>query len=136
MKLSTPKFQDEVRKEIYEILGDNKTYPSYQQLNDMKVMERCIKESLRLYPSVPGISRVAQEGFKLSSGHFIPEKTIINISIYGLHRSVQIWDEPDKVDPDRFLPENSAKRHPFSYIPFSAGPRNCIGKIEYSIVSL
>ncbi|EAU77317.2 AGAP000192-PA [Anopheles gambiae str. PEST] len=58
----------------------------------------------------------------------IPAGTTAMIVVYELHRDTSVFSNPDKFNPDNFLPENCHGRHPYAYIPFSAGPRNCIGQ--------
>lgn len=94
----------------------------------MTYLERCLKECLRLYPSVPFIARTLNEDVQTKTGYTLPKNAMIHIHIYDLHRNPQLYPDPEKFDPDRFLLENLKERHPFAYIPFSAGPRNCIGQ--------
>lgn len=57
----------------------------------------------------------------------VPKGASAYFGLLHLHRNPKYWQDPMKFDPDRFLPDEVRKRHPCSYIPFSYGPRNCIG---------
>lgn len=61
-------------------------------------------------------------------GHIIPKGVTMTAFAYGMHRDPKLYPDPEKFDPERFNPERQAERNPFAYVPFSAGPRNCIGK--------
>ncbi|KYM95340.1 Cytochrome P450 4C1 [Cyphomyrmex costatus] len=119
--------QDRVRNEIDTAMLENGEKCSMKLLQQLSYLDRCIKEALRLYPSGFIISRVSGEDVKLQS-YVIPAGTIMGIYIYGVHIDPNFWPNPEVFDPDRFLLENMRNRHPYSYIPFSAGPRNCIGQ--------
>lgn len=110
------------------VLGNLKKKPNYADLQELKFMDRCIKETLRIYPSVHYISRQLGEALTVSSGYRLRKGTTVHLHIYDTHHSPQVYPDPEKFDPDRFLPENVQNRHPFAYLPFSAGPRNCIGQ--------
>lgn len=58
----------------------------------------------------------------------IPKDTSVVVWCPAVHRNEKFWNDPDVFDPMRFSPEESAKRHPYCFLPFSAGPRNCVGK--------
>ncbi|XP_071572410.1 cytochrome P450 4C1-like isoform X1 [Temnothorax nylanderi] len=119
--------QDRVRNEVDTALQEHGEKFTMKLLQDLPYLERCIKEALRLYPSVFFISRIPAEDVKLQS-YLVPAGTMVNIYIYAVHRDPNFWPNPEVFDPDRFLPERIRNRHPYSYLPFSAGPRNCIGQ--------
>ncbi|EFN66724.1 Probable cytochrome P450 6t1, partial [Camponotus floridanus] len=67
--------------------------------------------------------------------YIVPVGTSILLNIYGVHRDPNFWPNPEVYDPDRFLLEKRKNHHPYSYIPFSAGSRNCIGELIAIFVS-
>ncbi|XP_023246853.1 cytochrome P450 4C1-like [Copidosoma floridanum] len=119
--------QDKARMEVSEVADRNGGRLGFNQIQELHYLERCIKESLRLYPPVAIIFRYFSEDLQLKHA-LVPEDSHAMILIYGAHMDSNFWKDPNKFDPDRFLVENMQNRHAFSYVPFSAGPRNCIGQ--------
>lgn len=125
---SHPEIQNRVVEELDQIFDNDRECPAtMKNLLDMKYLECCIKDALRLYPSVPMMARSVTEDVEIGN-HTIPAGTTALIMTYMLHRNPSVFPKPEQFNPDNFLPENCIGRHPFSYIPFSAGPRNCIGQ--------
>ncbi|XP_067631159.1 probable cytochrome P450 4aa1 [Eurosta solidaginis] len=121
-----PECQDKCIAEINEIFANDKRAPTMNDLRDMRYLEMCIKESLRLYPSVPLMARKLGEEVRLGK-YTLPAGSNIFVCPYATHRLPHIYPDPEKFDPERFSPQNTELRHPYAYIPFSAGPRYCIG---------
>ncbi|NP_001165938.1 cytochrome P450 4AB21 isoform X1 [Nasonia vitripennis] len=126
--------QEKARAEVIKVLTESSGKIGMRQLQEFNYLECCIKESLRLYPPVANISRYITEDLQLKK-YLVPANTEVFVQLYPIHRDRKFWREPNKFDPDRFLPENLQGRHPFSYIPFSAGPRNCIGQ-KFALMEL
>ncbi|KAJ9576544.1 hypothetical protein L9F63_025560, partial [Diploptera punctata] len=106
---------------------DNTEWPTMKHLNKLCYLEGCIKEAMRLYPVVPLIARNLTQPIKIMD-YMLPEGVTILINTYLLHRDSRFFPNPDIFEPDRFLTSNCEARNPFAYVPFSAGPRNCIGQ--------
>ncbi|XP_064293214.1 ultra-long-chain fatty acid omega-hydroxylase isoform X2 [Phalacrocorax carbo] len=124
-----PEYQERCRQEVRELLkGRDVEEIEWEDLSHLPFTTMCIKESLRLHPPVSAVSRCCTEDITLRDGRVIPKGVICLMSIYGTHHNPDIWPDPQVYNPLRFSPENSRGRSPLAFIPFSAGPRNCIGQ--------
>ncbi|GAB6033121.1 Cytochrome P450 4V2 [Chamberlinius hualienensis] len=123
-----PEFQAKIHEELDQVLGTEEvTEISSQHLSNLKYLECVIKESLRCFPAVPIFSRKLLRDTDIC-GYTIPSGATVSFLVERIHKDSNHWPEPEKFDPDRFLPENASNRHPYAFIPFSAGHRNCIGQ--------
>lgn len=114
----------ELRAQIDRVLGGRPATAG--DLPVLSYTRMVFQETLRLYPPAWGIARRAIEDDTLG-GYRVPAGSVININIYALHRHPDFWDDPDEFRPERFSELASQERHKFAYLPFSAGPRKCIG---------
>ncbi|GBP96007.1 Cytochrome P450 4g15 [Eumeta japonica] len=89
-----------------------------------------------MYPPVPGIARKLKEDVQIVTNNYVlPAGTTVVIPMLSIHRHPEHYKNPNVFDPDNFLPENSQGRHYYSFIPFSAGPRSCVGR-KYALLKL
>ncbi|XP_058449664.1 cytochrome P450 4c3-like [Malaya genurostris] len=131
-----PLVQDRIVSEMAQILGEDfkNAELTYSLLQELKYLDMTIKEVLRIHPSVPFIGRKSADDMVID-GAKIPAGIDIAIMIYAMHHNPEVFPDPEKFDPERFNEENSSKRHPYSYIPFSVGERNCIGQ-KYALLEV
>ncbi|XP_076087488.1 cytochrome P450 4F6-like isoform X1 [Mytilus galloprovincialis] len=123
-----PKWQTKIQEEIDHLLKAKKSSEiESEDLPKLESLTLCIKEGMRLHCPVGFISRVTTKEM-IIDGITIPANTTLALQIYNLHHNDTVWENPHEFMPERFLPENSADRDSYAFIPFSAGPRNCIGQ--------
>ncbi|XP_025266155.1 cytochrome P450 4g15 [Camponotus floridanus] len=121
--------QSRVYEELYTIFGDSDRQCTFQDTLEMKYLERVILETLRLFPPVPIIARKLNEDVQIITGNYIlPKSATILIPPFAVHRLEEYYPNPTVFNPDNFLPEKMQQRHYYAFIPFSAGPRSCVGR--------
>ena len=103
--------------------------PSFEDFKSLEYVGWALKEAMRVYTPVPILNRESTAEDELAPGYTVPPDTAIIVSVWALHKSRAIWGPTvDEFRPERFSSDESKGRHPYAFIPFSAGPRNCIGQ--------
>lgn len=128
-----PEVQEKLFQEVATV-----SKPDLESIVKLDYLDRVIKESFRLAPPIFLIGRETVEDFEIEPGVLIPKDTSLCINTFVLHRRQEIYGrDSDLFNPDNFLPEAVAKRHPYSFLPFSIGRRNCIGyKFAFVFIKL
>ncbi|KAJ6645702.1 Cytochrome P450 6k1 [Pseudolycoriella hygida] len=118
-----PECQEKARNDILSAI--EKHGWTYDAFNDMKYLDKCVAEGVRLHPSVSTIDRYTKNDYQIPGTDVIVERgTPIYISLYGLQQDERYFKNPDVFDPDRHIENRSISE---AYIPFGIGPRMCVG---------
>lgn len=130
---TNPAEQEKLIEEIDQVLGEDGEI-SIDATSKMNFLDACVKETLRLWPSVVRVERRSLCDFKLDQ-LTIPKGSYAFIPVYAVHRDPQNYEDPDSFKPERFMPENKSKIKPATFIPFADGPRNCLG-YKFALIML
>ncbi|XP_077989890.1 cytochrome P450 4F4-like [Glandiceps talaboti] len=124
-----PEHQLKCREEINGVMDSkDKKILEWNDMAKLPYITMCIKETLRLQPPVPIIARKLTKPLLLPDGKCVPADHIVAINTFACHRNANVWTNPEIYDPGRFSSENSKDRPSHAFIPFAAGPRNCMGQ--------
>ncbi len=119
-----PAVEAAVLDEIAAVTGGSALQPVH--VAALTYTRQVFSEAMRLYPPAPIVTRRVERPFVLG-GSTLPVGTVLVIPIFAVHRHARLWASPERFDPDRFAPDLVRQRPRFSYMPFGAGPRSCIG---------
>ena len=126
-----PEVEAKLLAELNEVLGPagsaEARLPGWEDLPRLEYTRRVFSEAMRIYPPAYATARIARHDDEIA-GCRIPAGSTLIVSPYVTHRDARYWPDPQKFDPDRFLPAAEAQRPKFAYFPFGGGPRRCIGE--------
>ncbi|MFD0349989.1 cytochrome P450 [Kitasatospora aburaviensis] len=120
-----PEQRRTARQEAERVLGGRE--PTAADLEAMPYVTRVVKEAMRLYPAASLLGRRAVAETVIG-GLVVPAGAQVVLAPWVTHRHPDHWEEPERFDPDRFLPEREQGRHRYAWYPFGGGPRACIGQ--------
>ncbi len=119
-----PEVTEKIREEADRVCGDRA--PRWDEVQSLAYTRMVIQETMRLYPPIWALMRRAGEDDEID-GQKIQKGDTIIMCTYAVHHSTKYWSNPEKFDPLRFSPDRMKKRVKYSYLPFAAGKRACIG---------
>ncbi|XP_046660378.1 probable cytochrome P450 6a14 [Homalodisca vitripennis] len=120
--------QEQLYQDIQGVVDSNGGKISYQVLMEIPFLDQVLNETLRLYGSAHVLSRVCTQPYQVPDSDLIIEKGMqVVIPLFSLHHDPQYYPDPYAFKPERFTVEETKKRHPYVFMPFGEGPRNCIG---------
>ncbi len=119
-----PEVAEKVREEARNVCGDGE--PTWEQAQSLVYTRRVIQETMRIYPPIWAFIREAAADDEIDGQKIYKGDTVVMCS-YAVHHNPKYWSEPAKFDPDRFAPDRVKARAKYSYLPFAAGKRSCIG---------
>jgi cytochrome P450 len=119
-----PEALERIRAEARAVCGERD--PEWNEVQQLSYTRMVIQETMRLFPPIWALIRIAVADDEIE-GHKIKAGDKMVILAYVLHHSPKYWDDPEKFDPERFAPERAKKRQKYTYLPFAAGKRACIG---------
>lgn len=119
-----PEIVARIRAEVDAVVGDGPV--EFEHIKQLRYVRNVFRETLRLYPPITFMPRVAMERTRI--GKFkVKRGAMIMVSPWTTHRHLKLWKDPDVFDPDRFSPEREHELTPGAYLPFGMGPRTCVG---------
>lgn len=123
-----PAVQERLRREVDECFETHGPEPSLDVVSKLKYLHCVVSEALRMLPAVPRTQRCAAQDYVLGdTGIKLPKGSSVIVPIYAMHHDPELFPEPEQFNPDRFNDDNVDSIRPYTYLPFGAGPRNCIG---------
>ena len=123
-----PVIQARIHEEVDTVIGtDINRELTKEDVFKLEYMDMVVSEGLRLYPTVPFIGRTIGEDMVIN-GHTLPKGLSVTVGVQAVNRDPRYWDRAEEFRPERWADPNcGANRHPFASMPFSGGPRNCVG---------
>ncbi|KAI9255696.1 cytochrome P450 [Phascolomyces articulosus] len=122
-----PDVERQMLQEIANVGITHDKIPTYEQISELKYMHKALKETLRKYPPVRILGKYCKKDCVVPGGFLLKEGYRTSVNVYSMHHNEKVYPDPERFDPERFTPEEEQKRSRFAWLPFSTGPRSCIG---------